>query len=61
MEFIGIHVHKKESQGCILAGEGAVMEERIHAVERWQTPQGLSSAQTSDASPGIIRRPPSWS
>ncbi len=29
MEFIGIDVHKRESQVCILAAEGGVVEKRI--------------------------------
>jgi hypothetical protein len=29
VEFIGIDVHKEESQECILAAEGEVVEKRI--------------------------------
>lgn len=47
MEFIGIDVHKRESQVCILAAEGEVIEKRIRTErERFaELLEGRSSAR----------------
>ncbi len=54
MDHIGIDVHKKESQICILADGGELIERRVRTEpERFAVPGGARSLSNAPAARGL--------